>query len=93
MGGQAALRLAYRHPEKFPIAAAIAPAIDFHLGMRHGHNWIDGELYDTLWEILMSPNRLDKKRLSSIFIRSTGHVTSGLSVAETMKGGTMVLFA
>ena len=33
MGGQAALRLAYRHPGKFPIAAAIAPAIDFHLGL------------------------------------------------------------
>ena len=57
MGGQAALRLAYRHPGKFPIAAAIAPAIDFHLSMRHGHNWIDGELYDTLWEIFDEPEQ------------------------------------
>lgn len=51
MGGQGALRLAYRHPAIFPVAAAINPAIDFHLGMRHGHNWDDGELFDTLWEI------------------------------------------
>ena len=57
MGGQAALRLAYRHPEKFPIAAAIAPAIDFHLGMRHGHKWVDGELFDTLWEIYDEPEQ------------------------------------
>ena len=57
MGGQAALRLAYRHPEKFPIAAAIAPAIDFNLGMRHGHNWSDGELFDTLWEIFDEPEQ------------------------------------
>lgn len=51
MGGQGALRLAYRHPAVFPVAAAINPAIDFHLGMRHGHDWDDGELFDTLWEI------------------------------------------
>ena len=51
MGGQGALRLAYRHPGSFPVAAAINPAIDFHLGMRHGHEWDDGELFDTLWEI------------------------------------------
>ena len=51
MGGQGALRLAYRHPTVFPVAAAINPAIDFHLGMRHGHDWNDGELFDTLWEI------------------------------------------
>ena len=57
MGGQAALRLAYRHPDKFPIAAAIAPAIDFHLGMRHGHDWADGELFDTLWEIFDEPEQ------------------------------------
>ena len=50
-GGQGALRLAYRHPAIFPVAAAINPAIDFHLGMRHGHDWDDGELFDTLWEI------------------------------------------
>lgn len=30
MGGQAALRMAYRFPGKFPVAAAISPAIDFH---------------------------------------------------------------
>jgi S-formylglutathione hydrolase len=30
MGGQGALRLAFRHPEVFPVAAAIAPALDYH---------------------------------------------------------------
>lgn len=29
MGGQGALRLAYKYPNKFPVAAAISPAIDF----------------------------------------------------------------
>lgn len=29
MGGQGALRLAFRHPNTFPIVAAISPAIDF----------------------------------------------------------------
>jgi pimeloyl-ACP methyl ester carboxylesterase len=36
MGGQGALRLAYKHPKKFPIAAAISPAIDYHLRMEEG---------------------------------------------------------
>ena len=30
MGGQGALRLAFRHPQLFPVAAGIASAIDFH---------------------------------------------------------------
>jgi len=51
MGGQGALRLAYRHPNTFPVAAAIAPAIDFHAAMREAHQRPDGEFYDTLWEI------------------------------------------
>jgi S-formylglutathione hydrolase len=29
MGGQGALRLAFKHPNAFPIVAALAPAIDF----------------------------------------------------------------
>ncbi|MFO0898497.1 MAG: alpha/beta hydrolase-fold protein [Pirellulales bacterium] len=36
MGGQGALRFAFKHPNKFPIAAAISPAIDYHLRMREG---------------------------------------------------------
>jgi len=51
MGGQAALQLAYRYPDRFPVAAAINPAIDFHLGMQHGHEWIDGERFASLWEM------------------------------------------
>ncbi|MBU6221488.1 MAG: esterase [Planctomycetes bacterium] len=50
MGGQGALRIAYRQPHVFPTAAAIAPAIDFHLGMRQAADRDDGELFDTLWE-------------------------------------------
>ena len=30
MGGQAALRLAFKHPELFPVAAGLASAIDYH---------------------------------------------------------------
>lgn len=30
MGGQGALRLAYRFPQEFPVVAAISPTIDFH---------------------------------------------------------------
>jgi S-formylglutathione hydrolase FrmB len=51
MGGQGALRLAYRHPTLFPVAAAIAPAIDFHRAMREAGTRDDGELYDTLWQV------------------------------------------
>jgi len=31
MGGQGALRFAYRFPDKFPVVAAIAPALDYQL--------------------------------------------------------------
>ncbi len=30
MGGQGALRISFKHPNKFPIVAALAPAIDFY---------------------------------------------------------------
>jgi S-formylglutathione hydrolase FrmB len=30
MGGQGALRFAYKHPNIFPVSAAISPAIDYH---------------------------------------------------------------
>jgi S-formylglutathione hydrolase FrmB len=30
MGGQGGLRLAYKYPDRFPVVAAISPAIDFH---------------------------------------------------------------
>src|SRR5262249_44483074 len=36
MGGQGALRLAYKYPNVFPIVAAISPAIDSHLRMEEG---------------------------------------------------------
>lgn len=36
MGGQGALRLAYKYPNLFPVVAAISPAIDYHLRMREG---------------------------------------------------------
>jgi S-formylglutathione hydrolase FrmB len=51
MGGQGALRIAYRHPNTFPVSAAIAPAIDYHAAMREAHFREDGTFYDTLWEV------------------------------------------
>jgi pimeloyl-ACP methyl ester carboxylesterase len=36
MGGQGALRLAFKYPERFPVAAAISPAIDFHVRIDEG---------------------------------------------------------
>jgi S-formylglutathione hydrolase FrmB len=36
MGGQGALRIAFKHPQKFPVAAAISPAIDYQLRMDEG---------------------------------------------------------
>ena len=50
MGGQGVLRIAYRHPELFPVAGAVAPAIDFHLAMRDADSDRDGRLFETLWE-------------------------------------------
>lgn len=36
MGGQGALQLAYRHPNEFPVVAALAPVIDFQEWLGHG---------------------------------------------------------
>jgi S-formylglutathione hydrolase len=36
MGGQGALRFAFKHPTKFPAVAAIAPAIDYQVRLREG---------------------------------------------------------
>ena len=50
MGGQGALRLAFRHPNKFPVVAAISPAIDYHLRMRYPE-----EEDDPLFEMYPDP--------------------------------------
>ncbi len=36
MGGQGALRLAFKHPAKFPVVAAISPAIDYQICFAEG---------------------------------------------------------
>lgn len=36
MGGQGALRIAYKHPRTFPVVAAISPALDFQVYVREG---------------------------------------------------------
>jgi pimeloyl-ACP methyl ester carboxylesterase len=36
MGGQGALKLAYKHPNQFPVVAAIAPAIDYQRRLEAG---------------------------------------------------------
>jgi pimeloyl-ACP methyl ester carboxylesterase len=41
MGGQGALRLAYKHPNVFPIAVAISPAIDYQMRMEDGDPTLD----------------------------------------------------
>jgi S-formylglutathione hydrolase len=38
MGGQGALRIAFRHPEQFPTVAAISPAIEYHERYGQGQN-------------------------------------------------------
>src|SRR5437660_9954708 len=40
MGGQGALRLAYKYPRLLPVAAAISPAIDFHKRFNEGDETI-----------------------------------------------------
>ena len=45
MGGQGALRLAYRFPEQFPIVAALSPTIDFQNW--HGRGLPLDEMYPT----------------------------------------------
>jgi S-formylglutathione hydrolase FrmB len=35
MGGQGALRLGFRHPNKFPVVVGISPAIDYQQRLRH----------------------------------------------------------
>lgn len=36
MGGQGALRIAYKHPRTFPVVAAVSPALDFQNWMKKG---------------------------------------------------------
>ncbi len=45
MGGQGALRIAYRHPRLFPVVAALSPAIDYQIRYHEGDEIIQG-LYD-----------------------------------------------
>jgi S-formylglutathione hydrolase len=45
MGGQGALRLAFKHPERFAVVAAIAPALDFH--ERYNEATPLDEMYDS----------------------------------------------
>jgi S-formylglutathione hydrolase len=45
MGGQGALRLAFEHPQTFPVVAAIASAIEYHL--LHGRGYSLDSMYDS----------------------------------------------
>jgi esterase/lipase superfamily enzyme len=45
MGGQGALRLAFKHSERFPVAAALAAALDFH--DLYGRGSALDEMYDS----------------------------------------------
>jgi pimeloyl-ACP methyl ester carboxylesterase len=45
MGGQGALRLAFKHPQVFPATAGIAPALDYHEWYGQGYSM--DEMYDS----------------------------------------------
>jgi S-formylglutathione hydrolase len=45
MGGQGALRLAFKHPHLFPVAAGIASALDYH--ERYGEGLALDAMYDS----------------------------------------------
>jgi S-formylglutathione hydrolase FrmB len=45
MGGQGALRLAYKHPNVFPVVAAISPAIDYYTRFGEGDQTLP-KMYD-----------------------------------------------
>lgn len=45
MGGQAALRLAFKYPAQFPAAAGLAPALDFY--ELYGQGTVLDEMYDS----------------------------------------------
>lgn len=53
MGGQGALRLAYKHPNIFPTVAAISPAIDYYIRMEETRR--SDETYGTLHEMYRDP--------------------------------------
>jgi pimeloyl-ACP methyl ester carboxylesterase len=44
MGGQGALRLAFKHPKLFPVVAAVAPVLEYH----HLYGW--GTALDTMYD-------------------------------------------
>jgi S-formylglutathione hydrolase FrmB len=46
MGGQGALRLAYKYPHEFPVVAAISPAIDFQIRFDEGDEIIQAMYAD-----------------------------------------------
>lgn len=41
MGGQGALRLAYKYPDTFPVVAAISPAVDYHTRIDDGDETLE----------------------------------------------------
>ena len=45
MGGQGALRIAFKHPEAFPVVAAISPAVDYHEWYGRGNSL--EQMYDS----------------------------------------------
>ncbi len=46
MGGQGALRISFKHPQTFPVLAAISPAIDYHTRMDEGDETLPGMYAD-----------------------------------------------
>ncbi|QDU95972.1 alpha/beta hydrolase-fold protein [Lignipirellula cremea] len=46
MGGQGALRLAYKHPQLFPVTAAISPAVDYYKRFYDPDDETISQMYD-----------------------------------------------
>jgi len=55
MGGQGGLRLAYKHPDVFPVVAAISPAIDYHLWMDPARKRPQSEIAPGLHKLYRDP--------------------------------------
>jgi hypothetical protein len=80
MGGQGALRLAYRHPNLFPVASAISPAIDFHKRYNEGD--------ETIPQMYPDPKPPARTPRSCTSTRSTGRGTSSSAATRKTTAGT-----
>ncbi len=80
MGGQGALRLAFKHPRTFPFVAAMSPAIDYQIRF-------DDPDAESLRRCIPTPRAPGRIRRRCTFIRSTGHATPGSVATRSITAG------